>query len=145
MAVLRPAGGLWTAPQMVATGVHLQADHAGIGGNGTTIVTWETYSAFCSEGFCQLSNFVQHASRQATGNEAWVDSGPLSGPTDDSHNALVALDSTGRAILVALSASGAYVSTTQGDSGATGAHSTLPSIRRASQLFPISRATMREM
>ena len=117
MAVLRPAGGLWTVPQTVATGVHLQADHAGIGGNGAAIVTWESYSAFCSDGFCELSNFVQHASRQAAGTGAWVDSGPLLGPADEAHNAFVALDSTGRAILVALTASGAYVSATQGDSG----------------------------
>jgi hypothetical protein len=116
-AVLRPAGAAWTSPQTIASGGHLMADHAGIGGNGAAIVTWESYSAVCSDGFCQLSNFVPHASRQEAGSGVWADSGTLMGPTDDSHNALIALDSSGRAMLVALSAAGAYVSSTQGASG----------------------------
>ncbi len=41
----------------------------------------------------------------------------LQGPDDDSHDARVAIDSSGRAILVAFSGSGAYVSATQGHSG----------------------------
>jgi nitrogen regulatory protein PII-like uncharacterized protein len=93
------------------------ADHVGIGGNGAAIVTWETYTSVCSEGFCALSNYIPHASRQAAVSGAWVDSGVLMGPTDDSHNPFVALDSTGRAMLVALSGAGAYVSATQGVSG----------------------------
>jgi hypothetical protein len=117
LAVLRPAGGAWTSPQTVASAVHLAADHAGIGGNGAAIVTWETYTAVCSDGFCELSNYIPHASRQDAGTGDWVDSGTLLGPAADSHNALVALDSTGRAMLVALNGSGAYVSATQGASG----------------------------
>jgi len=118
LAVLRPAATAWTSPQTVASGgVHLLADHVGIGGNGAAIVTWETYTSVCSEGFCALSNYIPHASRQAAVSGAWVDSGVLMGPTDDSHNPFVALDSTGRAMLVALSGAGAYVSATQGVSG----------------------------
>ncbi|HXM40746.1 MAG TPA: hypothetical protein VN924_05810 [Bryobacteraceae bacterium] len=117
MAVLRPAGGAWTSSQTVASGVHITADHAGIGGNGAAVVTWESYTAVCGDGFCELSNYIPHASRQDAGSSAWVDSGMLLGPAADSHNALVALDSSGRAMLVALSGSGAYISATQAASG----------------------------
>jgi hypothetical protein len=116
MAVLRHAGETWTSQQLVASGVHIAADHAGITENAA-VVTWESYSAFCSEGLCELSNFVLHAVRQDTGTTAWVDSGALLGPDDNSHNAFAALDSAGGAMLVAQAASGAYVSATQGSSG----------------------------
>jgi hypothetical protein len=46
-----------------------------------------------------------------------VDSGSLLGPDKASHDARVALDTTGEAMLVALSSSGAYTSATQGASG----------------------------
>jgi hypothetical protein len=117
MAVLRPAGSGWTAPQTVASGVHLTADHAGIAGNGTVIVTWETYNAVCTRYGCALSNYVLHASRQNAGTNSWVDSGLLLGPDRTAHAARVALDSTGEAILVAFSASDVYISTNQGSSG----------------------------
>ncbi len=118
-AVLRPAGQAWTSQQTIATGVHIIADHAGIGGNGAVIVTWESYQSLCSEGFCQLFDFVLHAARQNAGTSVWADSGPLQGPDDNSHDARVALDSAGQAILVAFSGSGAYVSSTQGAPGGT--------------------------
>ena len=117
MAVLRPAGGAWTSPETVASGAHLSADHAGIGANGAVIVTWETYNAVCRKYGCALSSFVLHASRQNTGTGAWVDSGSLLGPDRAAHDARVALDSAGGAMLVALSSSGAYTSATQGNSG----------------------------
>lgn len=117
MGVLRPAGGAWTSPQTIASGVHITADHPAIGADGAAIVTWESYTAVCSYGFCALSNYVPHAARQEAGTGVWVDSGMLLGPTADSHDARVALDSTGRAMLVALSGSGAYISATQGVSG----------------------------
>lgn len=116
-AVLRPAGEAWTAPQTVATGVHITADHVAIGLDGAAIVTWESYTAFCSDGFCSLSNYVLHAARQNTGAGTWVDSRALQGPDDNSHDARAAIDSTGRAILVAFSGSGAYISATQGTEG----------------------------
>jgi hypothetical protein len=116
MAVLRPAGAAWTAQQTVASGVHLSADHAGIGGNGAVIVTWETYNAVCNRHYCVLSSYVLHASRQNAGTFSWVDSGSLLGPDRAAHAARVALDSAGEAMLVALSSSGAYISTTQGNS-----------------------------
>ena len=119
MAVLRPAGGTWTAQQTIASGVHVAANHAGIGANGAAIVTWETYDAFCNEEVCTLSNFVLHASRQNAGTGVWVDSGSLMGPDDNSHDARVALDSAGAAMLVATSGEGAYTSATQGNSGGT--------------------------
>jgi hypothetical protein len=105
------------AQQTVTSGVHLSADHAGIGGNGAVIVTWETYNAVCSRYGCSLSNFVLHASRQNVGTGSWVDSGSLLGPDRTGHAARVALDSAGNAMVVALSSSGAYTSTTQGNSG----------------------------
>jgi hypothetical protein len=117
MAVLRPAGKNWTAQQLVASGVHLTADHVGIGDNGTVIVTWESYNAVCTKYGCSLSAYVLHASRQNTGIGMWMDSGSLMGPDNTAHDARVALDSAGGAILVALSKSGAYVSATQGNSG----------------------------
>jgi hypothetical protein len=117
MAVSRHAEGTWNAPQLVASGVHITADHAGIAENGAVVVTWESYTAVCSEGFCEVSNFILHAARQDADTAAWVDSGRLLGPDDDSHNALAALDSAGAAMLVAQAASGAFVSTTEGASG----------------------------
>ena len=119
MAVLRPAGGKWTAQQTIASGVHVVGDHAGIGANGAAIVTWETYDAFCTQEICTVSNFVLHASRQNAGTGTWVDSGSLMGPDDNSHDARVALDSAGAAMLVATNGAGAYTSTTQGISGGT--------------------------
>ncbi len=119
MAVLRPAGGKWSAQQTIASGVQVTADHAGIGANGAVIVTWETYDAFCNREGCTVSNFVLHASRQNEGTGTWVDSGALLGPDDDSHDARVALDSAGAAMLVAMSGAGAYTSATQGNSGGT--------------------------
>jgi hypothetical protein len=117
MAVVRPAGGSWTSQQTTASGVHITADHAGIGENGALIVTWESYHAVCTDEGCVLSNFALHASRQDAGASAWGHSGVLLGPDNDSHDARVALDSHGRAMLVALNSSGAYTSSTQGISG----------------------------
>jgi hypothetical protein len=115
-AVLRPAGGVWSSPQVVASGVHVSGDHAGIGENGAAIVTWESYNAVCGK-YCVLSAFIVHASRQNTGTGAWVDSGSLLGPDGAAHDGRVALDSAGGAMLVARSSSGAYTSATQGISG----------------------------
>jgi hypothetical protein len=115
-ALLRPAGGVWTSQQVVAGGVHVSGDHAGIGENGAAIVIWETYNAVCGK-YCVLSAFVLHASRQNAGTGAWVDSGSLLGPDRAAHDARVALDSAGGAMLVARSSSGAYTSATEGISG----------------------------
>jgi len=124
-AVLRPAGGVWSSQQVVASGVHVSADHAGIGANGAAIVTWETYNAVCKR-YCVLSAFVLHASRQNAGTGAWVDSGALLGPDGGPHDARAALDSAGGAVLVAVNSSGAYTSAIQGISG--GAWSPLKTI-----------------
>lgn len=117
MAVLRPAGGAWTSEQTVVSGVHVSADQAGIAENGAVIVTWESYNAVCQKYGCVLSSYVLHASRQNAGTGAWVGSGSLLGPDRAAHAARVALDSTGEAVLVAQSSSGAYTATTQGSSG----------------------------
>ena len=117
MAVLRRAGGAWTAQQVIASGPHLIADHAGIGDSGDVVITWETYTAVCHRYGCSTSNYVLHASRQNAGSSAWADSGALLGPDLDAHSARVALDSAGGAILVALSKSGTYISASQGNSG----------------------------
>jgi len=117
MAILRPAGGAWSAQQVVASGPHIIADQAGIGDSGAVIVTWETYTAVCKRYGCSQTSYVLHASRQNAGSGAWVDSGSLLGPDLDAHSARVALDSAGGAILLALSSSGTYISATQGNSG----------------------------
>ncbi len=117
MAVLRPAGGAWSAQQVVTSGVHVAADHAGIGSNGAVIVTWESYNAVCKKYGCMVSNFDLHASRQNPGAGSWVDSGSLLGPDGSSHNARVSLDAAGGAAVVAMNSAGAYASTTQGNSG----------------------------
>jgi hypothetical protein len=117
MAVVRPAGGTWTAQQVVTTGVHVMADHAGIGTSGTVIVTWETYTATCRKYGCGVSAFDLHASRQNPGSGAWADSGSLLGPDTSKHDARVALDAAGGAALVAVNSAGAYASATQGNSG----------------------------
>ena len=119
MAVLRPAGGGWSAQQTVASGVYVIADHAAIGENGAAIVTWESYNALCKKYGCSRSNFELHASRQNTGTGIWADSGPLLGPDGAAHDARTALDSAGAAILVAMNSAGAYASATQGNAGGT--------------------------
>ncbi|HKF45951.1 MAG TPA: hypothetical protein VKB38_01240 [Terracidiphilus sp.] len=117
MAVLRRAGGAWTSPQVVASNAHIIADHAGIGDSGDVVVTWETYTAVCRRYGCGTSNYVLHASRQSAGTDAWADSGALMGPDRSAHDARVALDSAGGAILVAVNSAFVYVSSTQGNSG----------------------------
>ena len=116
MAVVRPAGGVWSAHETVASGTFVTADHAGIGDNGAVIVTWEAYTAVCKK-YCVLSAYVLHASRQNTGTGAWVDSGALLGPDPAAHDARVALALAGGAMLVTTNSSGAYTSATQGVSG----------------------------
>jgi hypothetical protein len=117
LAVVRPAGGTWSAQQLVTSAVHVTADHAGIGTNGAIIVTWETWNATCGRYGCSVSAFDLHASRQNSGAGSWVDSGSLLGPDKVTHDARVALDSAGGAALVALNSAGAYASATQGNSG----------------------------
>lgn len=117
MAVLRSEGGEWSAPQTLTSGPHLIADHAGIGASGNVIVTWETYSAVCHKYGCSQSSYLLHASRQNPGTDVWVDSGVLMGPDLDAHDARVAIDAGGGAIVLALSSAGVYTSATQGNSG----------------------------
>jgi hypothetical protein len=117
MAVVRRTGGAWTAQQVIASNAHLSADHAGIGDSGDVVVTWETYTAVCKRYGCSTSNYFLHASRQSAGTSAWADSGALMGPDRTAHDARVALDSAGGAILLALSSSGTYISSTQGNTG----------------------------
>jgi hypothetical protein len=127
LARLRPAGGTWTAQETIATepntraGAHVIADHAGIGDNGAVIVTWEAFNVTCNaRNRCSSSNFNLHASRQNPGTGVWVDSGTLLGPVTTgnvTHDARVALDAAGNAILVSLSSLGVYSSATQGSSG----------------------------
>ena len=69
MAVLRPSGGAWTGQQIVSSGAHVVADHAGIADNGAVVVTWETYTAVCRKYGCSVSAFDLHASRQNKVND----------------------------------------------------------------------------
>jgi hypothetical protein len=49
LAIVRPAGGVWSSQQTVASGAFVAADHAAIGDSGATIVTWESYTAVCKK------------------------------------------------------------------------------------------------
>jgi hypothetical protein len=133
LAVVRPAGGVWSSQQTIASGKYVTADHAAIGDNGAAIATWETYNAVCKKYYCSLNSFVLHASRQNTGSGAWVDSGALLGPDGAGHDARAALDLAGGAVLVALNSSGAYGAATQGISG--GAWSAFKTIIASPQGF----------
>jgi hypothetical protein len=117
MVVQRPAGGTWTAQRIVTSGVHVIADQAGIGADGAVIVVWETYNATCSKYGCVLNGYALHASRQNPGTNSWVDSGSLLGPDRASHQARVALDSIGEAVVVAMNSAGNFAAATQGSSG----------------------------
>ena len=117
MVVQRPAGGTWTAQRIVTSGVHVIADQAGIGADGAVVVVWETYNATCTRYGCSVSNYAQHASRQNPGTTSWVDSGSLLGPDRASHQARVALDSTGDAVVAAVNSAGNFAAATQGSSG----------------------------
>ena len=67
LAVVRPAGGAWSAQQLVTSAVHVTADHAGISTNGAVVVTWETFNATCTKYGCSVSAYDLHASRQNAG------------------------------------------------------------------------------
>jgi len=114
-AALRPAGQSWTAPQTLASGVFVIADHLAISENGNAIVTWENYKEFCRDDTCVTFDFKLHTSRN--NGPGWVPTGVLVGPNHESHIAHVALDAGGRAMLVALNGSGVYISATQGATG----------------------------
>jgi hypothetical protein len=124
VAVTRAAGGAWTSQQTVAspgTGTGVTLDHAGISENGTVVALWDAFQITCvvrnGRRTCHNSNFVLHASRRDPATGTWLDSGGLLGPDGSAHTSRVALDSTGRAMLVALNTAGLFVSATQGASG----------------------------
>ena len=121
VAVTRAAGGAWTSQQTVASpgsGTGASVDHAAISANGTVIAIWDAFQIICvtrhSRQSCHNANFVLHASRRDPATGTWADSGGLLGPDGSAHSSRVALDSTGRAILVVLNTAGVYVSSTQG-------------------------------
>jgi len=126
MVVQRPAGGAWTAQRIVTSGVHVIADQAGIGADGAVVVVWETYNATCTKYGCALSAYALHASRQNPGTSSWVDSGSLLGPDRTAHQARVALDSIGEAVVVAVNSAGNFAAATQGSAG--GAWSTFKTV-----------------
>ena len=117
MVVQRPAGGTWTAQRIVTSGVHVITDQAGIGADGAVIVVWETYNATCKKYGCLLNGYALHASRQNPGTSSWVDSGSLLGPDGAAHQARVALDSTGEAVVVAKNSAGNFAAATEGSAG----------------------------
>jgi hypothetical protein len=124
VAVTRAAGGAWTSQQTVAspgTGTGVTLDHAAISENATVIALWDAFQITCvvrnRRRTCHDSNFVLHASRRDPATGTWVDSGGLLGPDGSAHSSRVALDSTGRAMLVVLNTAGVFVSATQGASG----------------------------
>jgi hypothetical protein len=123
-AVTRAAAGAWSSQQTVAspgTGTGVTLDHAAISENATVIAAWDAFQITCvvrnGRRTCHNSNFVLHASRRDPATGTWVDSGGLLGPDGSAHSSRVALDSTGRAMLVVLNTAGVFVSATQGASG----------------------------
>jgi hypothetical protein len=80
MAVRRPAGGAWGAPELVAAtpaGLDIALADATIGPQGDVLVAWETFVVSCGIHSCGEGNFMVHATRAAAGASAWLDSGPL--------------------------------------------------------------------
>ena len=78
-ALRRPNGGLWSAPEIVASSTtygDLELAGAGIGAGGDVSVTWQTFTSSCSRS-CHSYNYAVHTSREATPGVGWSDSGAL--------------------------------------------------------------------
>src|SRR5471030_253927 len=77
--VRRPAGGAWSAPEIVANSTVLgpiSLAGAAIGAGGDVVVAWETFQVACQR-FCEEVKFAVHASREPQPGAGWADSGPL--------------------------------------------------------------------
>jgi hypothetical protein len=102
-AVVRPAGGAWSAATTIATGVHLVFDGSVMAPDGTMAVAWESFDSTCGSRTCKTSNWVLHVSTRAPGAQAWVDSGGLLGPSATQQFGQLAADSVGNIGVISLS------------------------------------------
>ncbi len=95
MAVVRPAGGAWSAASTIAAAPHLAFDGAVMAPDGTMAVAWESFNSTCGSRTCKTSNWVLHVSTRAPGAQNWVDSGTLLGPDATQHFGQLAADAVG--------------------------------------------------
>jgi hypothetical protein len=102
-AVVRLAGGAWSAVTTLASGAHFVFDGATMGPDGTMAVAWESYNSVCGSRVCKTSNWVLHVSTLAHGSQTWVDSGALLGPDATQHFSQLAADGVADLGVVALS------------------------------------------
>jgi hypothetical protein len=99
--VRRPAGGAWSAPEIVANSATqgpIALAAAAIGAGGDVAVAWETYQVACQR-FCEEVRFVVHASREPQAGGGWSDSGPLT-PESTAYVTRVAIDPAGGAVVL---------------------------------------------
>jgi hypothetical protein len=95
VAIVRPAGGTWSAPATLAATAHLSFDGAIVAPDGSMAVAWESFDSVCGSRTCKTSNWVLHVSTLAAGSQTWVDSGPLMGPDATQHQGQLAADGVG--------------------------------------------------
>lgn len=104
MAVRRPAGGAWGAPELVAvppTGLNIALAAATIGAQGDVLVAWETSQTICGVRSCNESDFIVHAAREPAGTDGWADSGPLTpGIGPDGYVVRALIDAVGHGALL---------------------------------------------
>jgi len=105
MAVRRPAGGGWGAPETVAVppagNLNIALADATIGPQGDVLVAWETFETVCQNRYCAEIDFIVHASREQAGAATWRDSGPLTpGITPDGYVTSALIDAQGHGGLV---------------------------------------------
>jgi len=74
---VRPAGGVWSTPVTIATGTYVTIDGMVTAPDGTTAISWESYTASCGSRVCKTTNWTLHVSTHAPGSQTWVDSGAL--------------------------------------------------------------------
>ena len=94
-AVIRPAGGAWSAVMTIAAAPHLSFDGSVMAPDGSMAVAWESFDSVCGSRVCKTSNWVLHVSTRAAGAQSWVDSGALLGPDATQHFGQLAADSLG--------------------------------------------------
>jgi hypothetical protein len=95
VAIVRPAGGTWSAPATIAAAPHLSFDGAIVAPDGSMAVAWESFDSVCGSRTCKTSNWVLHVSTRAAGAQNWVDSGALLGPDATQHFGQLAADGVG--------------------------------------------------
>jgi hypothetical protein len=95
VAIVRPAGGVWSPPATIAAAPHLSFDGAIVAPDGSMAVAWESFDSVCGSRTCKTSNWVLHVSTRAAGSQSWVDSGALLGPDATQHFGQLAADGVG--------------------------------------------------